>query len=705
MESPSMLAPTVNVVRRRSSLPFVHHFYILLKAHYFLYFSAFGILYPVMNITLRGRGLSTTELSYINIIIPFLVFFTNPLLGFIADHSRRYLSTFNIILVIITITFAVQFGLPSVKSRNIEAELVDMHYTDKSPYELNFCASQEVATKCASRSQCGCSYQANCTFHDSINAEDFNQTQKFSLNFTMNANDFTIKKNDVTDLSELQACGINYQVSVDPPLKKRTLGQSLGQSTPAFGSTKLAVCEVTCSIAHFCHGSRYPNQMGYILVYSLLFVLGANLLQNAIALGASIGFATIDRPEIFGQQRIYGTIGFGAAAFGASRVYEWLQTEYVYIIMFCIANVLCIFVTSFIRIEPEKLNDGTAVGENIVDDDDDDEINDPSTMKDEKPKKKSSLFALSKLVVLLKRVDVIIFLILSFTWGMSYAALDPYLYLYIDEIEPCKSRSIVGLMSLVSSIAEVSALYVAGRVLKFLGTNVASIIIFLAFAVRFSGYYFITAPYYFICMESMHFFNFGILYVLMTEKADSIAPDGLSGTLQGVALGVSFGLGRGAGLLAASFIYALTQQPTLFLVFALFNLIAAIIYILGYFIGWQSSKKNENDKNANKGKIMIQSGGCPGSGKTTVSRLIQHTKHETWPMIDFGCLRVFHLNHEWTNQNDDEEQMSFENLIFILKNYHRYSYQNILINDLTDKCLGDLSTYLSHDEYNYYVSC
>ncbi|CAF3396235.1 unnamed protein product [Rotaria socialis] len=96
-------------------------------------------------------------------------------------------------------------------------------------------------------------------------------------------------------------------------------------------------------------------------------------------------------------------------------------------------------------------------------------------------------------------------------------------------------------------------------------------------------------------------------------------------------------------------------------------------------------------------------GGCPGSGKTTVSRLIQNTKHETWPMIDFGCLRVFHLNREWTNQNDDEEQMSFENLIFILKNYHRYSYQNILINDLTDKRLGDLSNYLSHDEYNYLI--
>jgi adenylate kinase len=95
--------------------------------------------------------------------------------------------------------------------------------------------------------------------------------------------------------------------------------------------------------------------------------------------------------------------------------------------------------------------------------------------------------------------------------------------------------------------------------------------------------------------------------------------------------------------------------------------------------------------------------GCPGSGKTTVSRLIHQYKQELWPIIDFGRLREFHLNHQWTNASDLEEQMTFENLIFILKNYHRHSYKNILINDLTDKRIGELSNYLPHHEYNYLI--
>jgi hypothetical protein len=77
-------------------------------------------------------------------------------------------------------------------------------------------------------------------------------------------------------------------------------------------------------------------------------------------------------------------------------------------------------------------------------------------------------------------------------------------------------------MSLTAAISEVIAFYVAGRLIKLFGTNLSSIIIFLAFAVRFSGYYYIQKPYFLISVEIMHFFNFGILYVLIAQKADSI---------------------------------------------------------------------------------------------------------------------------------------------------------------------------------------
>lgn len=74
--------------------------------------------------------------------------------------------------------------------------------------------------------------------------------------------------------------------------------------------------------------------------------------------------------------------------------------------------------------------------------------------------------------------------------------------------------------------------------------------------------------------------------------------------------------------------------------------------------------------------------GAPGSGKTTISRLLQEKLK--CPVIDFGNLRIFHLDREWSNASEEEESMSFENLVYILKNYAKHGYKNVIINDLKD---------------------
>ena len=74
--------------------------------------------------------------------------------------------------------------------------------------------------------------------------------------------------------------------------------------------------------------------------------------------------------------------------------------------------------------------------------------------------------------------------------------------------------------------------------------------------------------------------------------------------------------------------------------------------------------------------------GSPGSGKTTISDLLHATLKS--PYIDFGDVRNFHLDPQWSNQSPGEEQMSFENLVYILKNYIRYGYKNVILNDLQD---------------------
>lgn len=416
MESPSMLTPTANVVSASSNAPFVHRHYLLLKAHYFLFFSAFGIIYPILNITLRSRGLSNSELAFINLIIPFLIFFTNPLVGFIADHSRRYLSTFNFILTTVTILYAIMFFLPVVKSRNIEANI---SYDDKSSPVLDFCAHQEVATKCSSRSECGCSYTSYC------------KNDKFTYNFTftMSSKDIRPATSDSNEVTKTPTCGIQYRVPIDSYLPDYVKNLSNSQDNEYSSDN----CEITCSTKHFCHGVRHSAQTLNVLLYYLLFIIGTDFLTIGITIGASIGFATLSRPQIFGNQRVWGTIGFGISAFLASRLYEHFNTDIVYIIMFSTATVLCIFVTCFIRLQSRTneqnadnlTNHAQNTADNIAMKDNEKDFNNKSSLRSK----------VAALIPVLKKIDVIIFLSLTFIWGMSFAPLDPVCISFLENFK------------------------------------------------------------------------------------------------------------------------------------------------------------------------------------------------------------------------------------------------------------------------------
>lgn len=135
----------------------------------------------------------------------------------------------------------------------------------------------------------------------------------------------------------------------------------------------------------------------YILIYAVVFIISLNLLSGAFAIGASIGFASLPRPDLFGKQRLWGTVGFGLFAFLTSRVHGIFESDYVEIFMFNGVSILTIIVTSFIPIRKSK----------------------------EKSNEKRKQLDLSTLKILLTKFDVIIFLSTAFLWGTCFGCLHP----------------------------------------------------------------------------------------------------------------------------------------------------------------------------------------------------------------------------------------------------------------------------------------
>lgn len=94
---------------------------------------------------------------------------------------------------------------------------------------------------------------------------------------------------------------------------------------------------------------------------------------------------------------------------------------------------------------------------------------------------------------------------------------------------------------------------------------------------------------------------------------------------------------------------------------------------------------------------LIFISGAPGSGKSTITKLLQEKLQS--PAIDFGWLREFHLDREWKQASAEEEQMAFENLLFILRNYLKHRYKNVLVNDLQDHRIQEIPKLFPDNNY------
>lgn len=77
--------------------------------------------------------------------------------------------------------------------------------------------------------------------------------------------------------------------------------------------------------------------------------------------------------------------------------------------------------------------------------------------------------------------------------------------------------------------------------------------------------------------------------------------------------------------------------------------------------------------------------GAPGSGKTTIAKLLKKKLGSVH--VDLDWLRQFHLDKKWKGESRREKTMSFGNLAFILKNYSKHGYKNVITTSLDNSSI------------------
>ena len=79
----------------------------------------------------------------------------------------------------------------------------------------------------------------------------------------------------------------------------------------------------------------------------------------------------------------------------------------------------------------------------------------------------------------------------------------------------------------------------------------------------------------------------------------------------------------------------------------------------------------------------------PGNGKTTISKKLHERLESPW--FEFGWIPEFtKLNPHTRILPKNEEQLAFENLILVSKNYIKHGFKNIIFSDLQDIRMLDI---------------
>lgn len=90
--------------------------------------------------------------------------------------------------------------------------------------------------------------------------------------------------------------------------------------------------------------------------------------------------------------------------------------------------------------------------------------------------------------------------------------------------------------------------------------------------------------------------------------------------------------------------------------------------------------------------------GSPGCGKTTIATKLHERLKSPW--FEFGWIPEFRNLNPYTNISCyDEEQISFENLMLVCNNYKTHGFQNVILTDLNDKRMLDVSQEFRDDRY------
>ncbi|KAG8286131.1 hypothetical protein J6590_066698 [Homalodisca vitripennis] len=334
-------------------------------------------------------------------------------------------------------------------------------------------------------------------------------------------------------------------------------------------SLQIAQCRMQCQSDTLSDLTNLSNSQVIshyqFWMFTSLLVFSWIGMAVVVSVGDAICFTILgDQPGKYGNQRMWGSVGFGLCVIVAGWLVDtWsagmAHKDYTPVFYMMAVMLTLDFVVSS-KIKYTQTPQAASILRNV-----------------------GKMF---------KDIQVLVFLLWLVVVGMCTALIWNFLFWYLEELADNYGCSVTQqwiktLEGLVNGVqcfgGEIPFFFLSGWILKKIGHTHAMSLVLFAFSIRFLLYSTLTNPWWCLPIEMLNGLTFGLLYATMASYASLVAPPGTDTTVQGLVGAIFEGIGVSMGSFLAGLMFDQMSGAMVFRISGLAVLVLCVLHICAQF--------------------------------------------------------------------------------------------------------------------------
>ncbi|KAG8179144.1 hypothetical protein JTE90_015334 [Oedothorax gibbosus] len=468
-----------------------------MKAHYFLINGAHSGVVPFISVYAQQMKITADAMGYIFAFICCFTVISRPFFGGIVDYFQKLKL---VLIALIFIDIAADMGLNFIPSSSLDKHIPINSYViclNTKPYHIELkhvLLPTDNFTYCDKDNVISCSA---CKYDRNLCMDNGNQT------FNSNRTACRVETKGFLNISS--SCIESFVENCTDAEEKECYQKYLNRSS--------------------CTNETENNPPLQLWMLSIFTAIIYVCIGSITSLSDAACFNTLgSKPQLYGRQRMWGTIGWGTFALlvgylnqvltGTSNTYNYSAGFYMLVALFLIDMLV------IPKLQLRKVQ----VSKNICKD-------------------------VGRLVV---EPKVVLFIVQVFCVGVFIGMGRSYLFWYLRTLDA--NQLLLGCTSAVQCfLGELPFFFFAGFIIAKLGHVNTFTMSFVAHGIKFLSYYFLKNPWWCLPIEILQGSCFGSFYSAMASYAKVISPEGTEATVQGLASGTFEGLGVATGSLLGGY--------------------------------------------------------------------------------------------------------------------------------------------------------